>query len=165
MATAPPVLPVCLSGPPPSPHLSQRRTGRRELLLLSVSSDGTQSVDQEADWSRFLLLLPSPLLSIHPSPPAATFVAPPPLSCFGGFGFRQPLRLDSPPHRANSPPTCAAPASSYCTSLHGLKIFFVASRKETRFNAPTAFPLFSFFISGENLSSIKCKLCKIRAEQ
>lgn len=154
-----PILPFCLSGPL-SPHLRQSETGRSELRLLSVSSDGTLRV-----FIKRLIVTDSsscsPLLSIHPSPPPLPLLRRHNSHVSGGFGFRQPLRLYSPvqiplPHLQR-----AGQAFSYCLSLNGLKIFFVALHKETRLNAPTAFPL--FFFSGEN--SMKCKLCKITVEQ
>lgn len=135
-----PVLPVCLGGPL-SPHLSQRKTGRRELRLLSVSSDGTLSVYQKADCSRFLLLLSSPFHS--PSPPPLPLLRRHNSHVSGALGSDSPYVCTPPlmqiplPHLQR-----AGQASSCCISLNGLKIFSVASHKETRFNAPTAFPLF-----------------------
>lgn len=126
--------------------------GRSELQLLSVSSDGTLTV-----FIKRLIVTDSffsSTSSLHSSlSSTATFVAPPQLSCFRGFEFRQPLRLYSPMQIPLLHLWHAKQTFSYCISLNGSMIFFVALHEDTRLNAQKAF---LFFLRGK-----KCKLCKI----
>lgn len=118
VTTVLPILPVCLSGPL-SPHLSQRKTGRRELRLLSVSSDGSLTMFIKR------LIVPdssscSPLLSIHPSPPPLPLLRRHNSHVSGALGSDSPY-VCTPP--------CKFP-SHICSARAGVQLLDIAKRIE-----------------------------------